>query len=84
MGFQLVVMFFTIEPIRVRLVIFQSAHPARPVFWPHPAGLRPGARCVELAMPLKGPQLLETYFADGPVHEEAIHKSVVTVHARRE
>lgn len=63
------------------LVVFIGSHPLRPLVWGRTAGFSPGAICVVRSMPLKGPQLLESYLPDRPIAEEAIDKPIVAVDA---
>jgi hypothetical protein len=54
-----------------------------PVFGPDAAGFGPAITCVELFVPLEGPQLLEPYFPYRPIHKQAVYAPVVPIDAVR-
>ena len=54
------------------LIYLKISHPLRPVFGMYTTSFGPGTSRVELAMPLKRPQLLESNLSDRPVHKQHI------------
>ncbi len=63
------------------LVLFKFSHPLGPIAELNTASFGPGAVYVEPAMPLELPQLLKTNSSDGPIHEDTVHKAIMSVHA---
>ena len=63
------------------LVIGKGSDPIRPLICSHTAGHGPRSICGELAMPLEGPQLLETDLAHGTVGKGTADESAMAVDA---
>jgi len=70
---------FFLRTIDAASVVFNTSHPLRPILRLHRAGFGPGARRIELAMPLQRPQLLESHSPRGPIQEEAVSPPVMPV-----
>lgn len=62
-------------------VVLEMPHPFGPIFRLHAAGLGPTIRRVELAMPLQGPQFLESDLPNRPIQEQAVYATIVAVDA---